>query len=633
VALLDARGVIVKVNEAWRQFAKANGLRWPSFGVGENYLKICEHAVDGDSAVANDVAAAIREALVGKQPEGELEYPCHSAKRLQWFRIQISPVEIDGAPGALVMHIDITGRKTSELRLRTQDQQYQILLNSTSEGVYALDRNGICTFCNLAAAQLLGYKRPSDMVGLAFHQRHHHSSTDGRPTPWESCKIHLASQTAASAHVDDEVFFRRDGTSFPVEYFAQPVLHGSEVVGTVVAFRDITERQLLEAQFLQVQKLESVARLTGGIAHDFKNALSVIAGYGQLIEERVATDEKARKYAHQISLAAQRAASVTRQLLVLNRRSSPERVLLNLTHLVTSMQEMLGRILGENIALTTALEAELPPIDADPGQIEQVLMNLVVNARDAMPEGGKLVIRTSNGGASSPSAWYPPRTAAFVALEVSDNGCGIDNAIQDRIFEPFFTTKDSRTGTGLGLTAVYDIVKQSGGSIHVQSEPGLGTSFTILFPVAKSEPELMQLPPPRQGIVQGSETILVIEDEEALRSLIADALRENGYVVLEAQNGRNGIEIAENNRERIALMLVDLMLPDLNGVRVAEKVRASNQSSHVLYMSAYTDKYAAELSVLNPETTFLEKPFDLGLMLLAVRDTLDRKRADLRPVG
>ncbi len=605
------------MNESWRAHAGAKGAEDSGVEVGQNYLSIYDRAREkAGSSRATEAAAGIRGVLLGELPNFAIEYSHPALEPAQWFRILVTPIKpsrVRDTMIAMVVHVDVSDQKILELNLRKQEERYLSLLNSAQEGIFALEERGVCTFCNRAGARLFGYEEPSELVGRVVHLRHHYNRPDRRGQSFSESKIGQAILSGKVLHADDESFFRVDGTHFPVEFWCHPIYCNFDIVGTVVTFFDITEGLQLRSEFLHAQKLEAVGRLTGGMAHDFKNALAVIAGYSQLLGDRLVADEDGRRYAQQISSAAERAASFTRQLLGLNRKESPNPVSLDLNSVVTSLEEMLRRMIGEHITLTVTLAPKLPLTQADPGQMEQVLINLIANARDAMPQGGELVIRTSSVNSDG-----------YVTLSVSDNGCGMDRATQDRIFEPFFTTKGPGKGTGLGLSTVRKIIKQCGGHIFVDSEPGVGSSFQIYLPIAAGVlgPMLLSQPPERD--LRGSETILVVEDEEAFRVLVSDALRANGYKVLEAKDGASGIEIAQQSADRIDLVLTDVVLPDINGGRVAERLLESNRFMEVLYMSGYTDQYIASLGIDVHETTLLEKPFDLKVMLMTVRKALDR---------
>ena len=627
VALVDSQGVIVAVNESWRRFAAANVPTAPEFGVGQNYLGICDNAEGSGAPEPAEVAAGIRSVLRGESRGFAVEYPCQAPMQEGWFRMMVTALHSNRSAGAVVMHIDISDRKDVELRLRESQEEYLLLLNSTAEGIYGLDLNGVCTFCNLAAARLLGYQRPEEIVGQSVHEHHHHSLADGKPLAISECRVHHAFRSGEETHADNEVFHRKDGTHFPVEYWAHPIRRDTDILGAVVAFQDISERRSLEAQFLQAQKMEAVGQLAGGVAHDFNNALQVVITCSELLDERLIGHPVEREYIREIQAAGERGATLTRQLLAFSRKQLLRPVLLNLNVVVDGIQEMLRRMIGEDIELKVAYEANVRAIEADAGQIEQVLMNLAVNARDAMPHGGELVISTSNIDTSPEETqrYSFAQAGHYVMLSIRDTGCGMDAATQSRIFEPFFTTKEAGKGTGLGLSTVYGIVKQSGGFIEVDSKPDKGTHFRIYFPSADGTPEQVVLPPQRDGNRGGTESILLVEDERSLRTLVSTALRASGYTVFEAQNGRAGIAIGGQSDVRIDLLVTDVILPDLSGPQVAEHLVASHPSLKVLYISGYTDDYISHLGVMDDATLLLQKPFSIGSLLAKIREALDTK--------
>jgi hypothetical protein len=529
---------------------------------------------------------------------------------------------------------EVADRNDMARRLQESQEQYLLLLNSTAEGIYGLDVSGTCTFGNLAAARLLGLQHPSEMVGGMPHAEHHHSHADGTPYPRPECKIYRVLQTGEGVHADDEVFFRKDGSQFPVEYWAHPIRRGSAIVGAVVAFLDISERRNLEAQFLHSQKMEAVGRLAGGAAHDFNNVLQIILTCSELLAERLTDEPEESGLVREIRAAADRGASLTRQLLAFSRKQLLRPVLLNLNSVVNEFRELLQRMIGEDVRLDIRCEPNLHLIDADRGQLEQVLMNLAVNARDAMPHGGELAVSTSNievGPEPTEHAFL--KAGQYAMLSIRDTGIGMDQATQSRMFEPFFTTKEAGKGTGLGLSTVYGIVRQSGGFIAVESEPNHGSTFRLYFPRAGGtlEPALPTRSPERS--VSRPASILLVEDEGPLRRLISDALRAHGYRVLEAKDGKAGIELGERADVPLDLLLTDVILPDIGGLHVAQRLLARHPSIKVLYMSGYTDEYITHRGVVNDATMLLEKPFSIASLLATIRDTLEADPERPSPAG
>jgi PAS domain S-box-containing protein len=624
VALVDETGMIVTVNDAWRRFARSNDWASAQFGVGENYLTVCDEASGADSFEAKDAAAGIRAVLSGETLSFSLEYPCHRKTERMWFLMSVTPLAGTESAGAVIMHVDVTDRRGAQRRLEESEAQYLLLLNSTAEGIYRLDVNGVCTFCNPTAARLLGCQNPGQIVGRSAHEHHHGRRPDGTRFPMHECKVHPLERVNEGAHADDEVFFRADGSQFPVEYWSYPILDGPDIAGTVVTFLDITRRRNLEAQFLQSQKMEAVGTLAGGVAHDFNNALQVILTYGELLHERLTHDPVGTEHNEQILRAGLRATVLTRQLLAVSRKQILRPVFLDLSTATSEIEEMLRRTIGEDITLTINRYANVGTIQADRGQIQQILINLAINARDAMPSGGELVISSSNFNIAANDV--APReymvAGKYAMLSVRDTGAGIDQATQARIFEPFFTTKELGKGTGLGLSTAYGIVKQSKGYIVVDSEVGKGTEFRLFFPIVAGAADSILPPDLVQRPLRGSETILVVEDEDPLRMVVSDTLRAHGYTVLHARNGIEAIEAANAFAADIDLLLTDVILPGLSGRAVADRLQASRPSMKVIYMSGYTDEFIARHGIIDPEISLLEKPFPISLLLLTLRETL-----------
>jgi nitrogen-specific signal transduction histidine kinase len=389
------------------------------------------------------------------------------------------------------------------------------------------------------------------------------------------------------------------------------------------------ERRQAEEQLRQSQKIEAIGRLAGGIAHDFNNLLTVVASYSEIAIDSLDETDPVRGYVFEIRRAAERAASLTQQLLAFSRKQMLLPTVVNLNNVVAGVEPMLRRLIGEDVNLVTYLAENLPPVLVDPGQMEQVIMNLAVNARDAMPNGGSLVIETSvadvspNSGVEKPAVMTPAR---YLLLAVTDSGHGMDAETQARIFEPFFTTKEPGRGTGLGLATVYGIIKQSGGWIWVYSEPGQGTTFKMYLP--PSNGAVVESPQPQSVAGRGDDkvsgTILVVEDQPDVRNLAAKLLRREGYTVLEASSGDEALRLADEHDGPIDLLLSDVVMPGLSGREVAERLTRRRPGLRTLFMSGYTDNVIADRGVLGPDMAFLPKPFTSITLLAGVRDALTR---------
>ena len=415
----------------------------------------------------------------------------------------------------------------------------------------------------------------------------------------------------------------KDGRVF--ERYSLPQRVRGVTVGRVWSFRDITARRQLEEQLRQSQKMEAVGQLAGGVAHDFNNLLTVISTCGELLAQDIPPAAPQRDDVEEIIKAARRAAGLTHQLLAFSRRQLLQPVVFDLNTVVNCVEPMLRRLIGEDIEISTKPARAPAVVSADPGQMEQVLMNLVINARDAMPRGGRLTIETAHvrvGDGRGPGDGVTP-PGDYVLLSVSDTGVGIPRENIGRVFEPFFTTKEVGKGTGLGLSTLYGIVKQSGGYVWVDSEVGVGTTFRIYLPRVEAEGAAATKPShalPKSG---GSETILVAEDEEAVGGLIRRLLEAEGYTVLASQNGAEALALASQYAGHIDLLLTDVVMPELGGRELADQLRAARSGIRVLFISGYTDSEIDRRGVLQPDAAFLQKPFTGSGLALAVRAALD----------
>jgi two-component system cell cycle sensor histidine kinase/response regulator CckA len=419
----------------------------------------------------------------------------------------------------------------------------------------------------------------------------------------------------------------KDGRIITCQWLNTPLMDDAgQFAGLLCLAQDVTERKSLEDQLRQAQKMEAIGSLAGGVAHDFNNLLTIINGYSEMIPDQLPADSPVRDLVREIGQAGERAASLTRQLLAFSRKQVLEPKVLNLNAVVTDIAKMLKRLIGEDVDLNTGLETGLGRVKADPGQIEQILINLAVNARDAMPQGGKLTIETANveldeSYAQSHSDVRPGR---YVLLALTDTGTGMDEATKSRIFEPFFTTKEPGKGTGLGLATVYGIVKQSGGHLTVYSEPGHGTAFKIYLPLVQEAIPTRKSDASLRRSLHGTETILLTEDEPAVRALARYTLQIHGYTVLEASQGEKALRIAQEFEGSIHLLVTDVVMPVMGGRQLAEQLAAIRPGLKVLYLSGYTDDAVVRHGVLQAEAAFLQKPFTPGALAQKVRDVLDQ---------
>lgn len=636
--------------------------------------------------------------------------------------------------------------------LQKTENRFRLLLDSTGEGIYGLGLDGVCTFVNPAALRMLGHQHESDLIGKPIHDIAHHSFKDGRRYPQSECAIIQAYVRGDGAHVSDEVFWRADGTSFPVEYWSYPIREGDTVVGAVVTFldisdrlrtqvtlarsesrfrtiveasfdaivihendiivetnrgfsglfacesdeiigrsvldfiadeslelvrhriaegtegkydligkrsdgrtvfleamsrthtvngakeritglRDVTEKRRIEARLRQGQRMEAMGRLAGGVAHDFNNLLTVIASCTGFLTEGLAPNDPRHGELREIDRAAAAAAALTRQLLAFSRQQPIAPQLVRLDEAVANSTALLGRLIGAQVALETTLR-DSSTVRIDPCQLDQVLMNLAVNARDAMPAGGVLHIETApaekddlpHGAASCDVV----ASTQYVRLSVTDTGTGIDESTQARVFEPFFTTKTPGEGTGLGLATVYGIVKQNGGFIRLKSERGRGSTFDLFLPRVEDAPTAARATPPRLRSsmetgtdLAGTETILLVEDDPAVRAVVWASLVRYGYHVLEAASGAEALDIATKVTVPIDLLLTDIMMPGVNGREVAERMTAIQPKTKVLFVSGYVGEVLAGCDTAGARAEHLQKPFSATTLVRKVREILD----------
>src|SRR5579883_780252 len=419
----------------------------------------------------------------------------------------------------------------------------------------------------------------------------------------------------------------KDGRTITCEWFNTPLLdEGGRFTGFLCLAQDLTARLLLEEQFRQAQKMEAFGQLAGGVAHDFNNLLTIINGYSGLLLDGLPPGDPNRELLAEVHKAGQRSAGLTRQLLAFSRQQVQELRVLDLNEVVSDTASMLQRVIGEDVKLSTTTANGLWLVKADPGQVEQILLNLAVNARDAMPTGGKLTIETSNVELNETYAASHPdaRAGSHVLLAVSDTGCGMSAAVRAKIFEPFFTTKGPGKGTGLGLATVYGIVKQSGGHVSVYSEVGIGTTFKVYLPRTEqagegAKPNSALRPPPR-----GTETVLVVEDDAAVRALTRHILQHAGYAVLEAAGGDEALRVATGHTGRIHLLVTDVVMPGLGGRAAAERLAERHHGLRVLFVSGYTDDAVVRHGVLHDRVNFLQKPFTPAALAWKVREVLDQ---------
>lgn len=518
--------------------------------------------------------------------------------------------------------VDVTDRKKVEQNLEKSREALQTLIENMEEGLYRVDSNGAVIFINKRGAEICGYDSPEEMLGknaeelgLQFSpsRRHMYKAMEGKNSlrNFHSTMINARNE---KYHVIENVVRIKDayGNAIGIE-------------GTML---DITEQKNLESQLIQSQKMEAIGRLAGGVAHDFNNLLTVIQGYGDMALSKVNEDNPIYKHLKQIQDAGKKAEALTNQLLTFSRKQVIQPEDLNLNLLIGGLHEMLHRMIGEDVALNIQCASESPFVRADANQIEQVLMNLAVNARDAMPDGGTLTIETENISVDKhlPMDRFYLKEGNYLVLAVSDTGTGIDKDMLQYIYEPFFTTKEKGKGTGLGLATVYAIIKQNGGHINVYSEKGEGTVFKIYLPVIDAKQTSVE---PAKEIpvqaIQGNETLLIVEDEESVLEYVSESLAEYGYEIMGAINPVEAINIYRNRKSHIDMIISDVIMPHMSGPEMVRKLRVDAPDLKILFMSGYTESMIGKHGVLDQEIHYIQKPFGPNEIARKIRETLDQQ--------
>lgn len=515
--------------------------------------------------------------------------------------------------------LDITERKQAEESLRTSEKKYRNLVATMNEGLGVLDRNGLVVFMNQRACEMLGYEL-EELIGKSpaflFDEENQ-----------KILREQMAQRREGNRQRYELAWTRKDGGTIITIVVPSPVFDEKGAYdGSVAVFTDITDRKKLEEQLLQAHKMEAIGTLTGGIAHDFNNILSAIVGYGAMLKMKMADDDPLRSYVDQILIASERAASLIRSLLVFSGKQLMKVSPVDINELIIKVEKLLRRIIGEDIDITTSLTSQNLRVEADAGQIEQVLLNLATNARDAMPNGGMLSIATGIAEADD-AVVKEMRGGTYAFFLVTDTGGGMDEKTRRKIFDPFFTTKDTGKGTGLGLFMVYGIVRRHGGSIHCYSEPGKGTTFKVCLPLrgplekksalkaGMSVPEKMK---------RGSETVLVAEDDGVLRKLIRTTLEYSGYAVIEAVDGDDAVRKFQENKEKISLFLCDVIMPKKSGAEAGEAIKKISPELKIVFMSGYPADIIRQKGLLDEKAEIILKPVSPIALLSKIREVLDR---------
>ena len=615
MAIADPEGRWIEVNPALSDL----------LGYDEQeLLSIRFHEITHPDDLAQNIELFER-AIAGEIDRYQMEKRfIHKAGHHVWAALNVVAVRDNGGRTSylIAQMANVSERKRAEALLRESEARYRSLSTAAPVGIFQSDAEGRITYANPRVLQIFELEE-REGLGHGWMMRLHPDDAATVVERWSGA-------LAAGGEFEHEHRLLLPGDRIRwVRCRSSPIRAMPGVVpGTVGTIEDITERKGLEAQLRQAQKMEAVGQLAGGVAHDFNNLLTVINVHAELALETLGPDEGLHADLTEISRAAGRAAALTRQLLAFSRKQVMQPQLLDLRDVIAGVAPMLSRLIGEDITVETVVPCDIGTVRADPGQLEQVLVNLAVNARDAMPGGGRLVLEASNLDLGHDQGRRRDGIAPgrYVLLVVRDTGCGMAPDELERIFEPFFTTKPVGLGTGLGLPTVYGIVKQSGGHIWVDSERGRGTTVTLCLPrvmeaVEVDRPEVARMPGPR-----GAETVLVVEDEDAVRNLARRILERQGYAVLEARRGHEAVALAATHAGTIDLLLTDIVMPEMNGRVLAEQLSEAHPGLRVLYMSGYTDDEIVRRGMFDRGTGFLEKPFSAETLARAIRSALDAER-------
>jgi PAS domain S-box-containing protein len=523
---------------------------------------------------------------------------------------------------------DITARKRAEEALQREREFLTNVLESLTDGIIACDAAGTITVFNRAVREMHGLGE-GPVPHAEWEARFAVFERDG-VTPLPVTRYPLGRALDGEIITNEEIVVKPPSATPHTVLCSGRAVYAPDgtKLGAVLALHDVTTHRQLESQLLQAQRMEAVGRLAGGIAHDFNNMLTAVMSYSDLLLREFTAGDPHHGDVMEISRAAHRAAALTRQLLVFSRQQVAQPWVLDLNESVADLKKMLVRIIGADVELTTRLDPALGRVKADPGQVQQIVMNLVVNARDAMPYGGKLMIETANveldGSFVQRHAFTSP--GRYVMLAVSDTGCGMSRATREHIFEPFFTTKEPGKGTGLGLSTVYGIVRQAGGHIWVYSELDVGTTFKIYLPRVDAAVTGRADPAPAQPVRHGSETVLLVEDDDAVRGVATRILRRGGYTVIEAANGVEALARCEDPGVEIDAIITDMVMPELGGREFACQLRERRPDARIIFMSGYTEDVVTRESLIEPGAAFIEKPFTPDELTRKLRAVLDARR-------
>lgn len=503
-----------------------------------------------------------------------------------------------------------------------QGKQIKLLMDSTEEGIYGADLKGICTFVNPACLRMLGYESQDELVGESIHDLIHHTREDGSHYPKEECQVGLSTKIGKSGHSDKELHWRKDGSSFPIEWWSHPIIENDVITGTVVTFIDISKRIKQDEQLRRSQKMDALGKLTGGIAHDYNNMLGVILGYSEMLMDFLEEQPKLAEYVDEIHRAGERGAKLTKKLLTFSRQQSSEKVILNINTILKNSQLMLEKTMTVRISLKFDLAENLWAVNLDLNDLEDAILNISINAMHAIEGNGTVTYQTFNEVVNDIDAKHLQIEAGeYVVLSISDTGCGMDDETKEKVFDPFYSTKGEK-GTGLGLSQVYGLVQRSDGNIIVYSEVDHGTQFVLYFPrYIGSVDKERKIESVTTNNLTGHERILVVDDEPSLTTLTSQILNKHGYITLIANSGKEALDILEN--ESIDLLLSDVIMPEMDGYQLSEIVREKYPTIKIQLASGFSDDRHIDSTYPSLHENLLHKPFLAKTLLKRVRELLD----------
>jgi PAS domain S-box-containing protein len=622
IAVINSEGTIVATNSAWQEFSVNNDGIPDRTNEGVNYLKVCEETSGEGMEKCSEITAGIKQILRGVADQYLNEYSCHCEEEKRWFQVRVTKFAEMVPPLLVVSHLNITDRKLAEEALRESEKRYRLLAENTIDCIWTMDLETHFTYINPSVKEMFGYTQ-EEWIGSKLGD---HSNQENLELMLGYIRQELEKASMSSGVIFEAVMCHRNGSEIPVEIIGKVIFDkNNKPLGLQGVTRNITKRLDLESKLRQAQKMEAVGRLAGGIAHDFNNMLQTILGFTSLSMDLSEPGSIQSGHLLQVHDAANRSADLTRQLLAFARKQTIAPRILNLNETISGMLNMLSRLIGEDIELSWKPFLDIPPVLIDPSQLDQILANLVVNARDAISGDGEIIIETDvvefdEEYCDEHNGFICGR---FVMLSINDNGLGMDRETQDHIFDPFFTTKEKGKGTGLGLATIYGIMKQNTGFINVYSELEHGTIFKLYFPVYGDELPLFEPIVEEPVLQKGYETILFVEDEESLLNLGKMQLEHLGYHVLASTSPKKAIGMASDFSGYIHLLITDVVMPELSGRELWGELKEQDPTLKCLYMSGYTADIIANQGVLDEGVFFLQKPFTVQNLARKVREVIE----------